>query len=253
MRIAPFVLSALLAFFSVSAAQADIVHMFGASEIADYNNMAGPSDWSFADIEGRKDMWTFTVESDWGETVNGSLNSVMLDEVTGQNNGNSGFKGVGVRGDGSLTFSHNTSLLTNLSFSMEDIGSLIGGAFIDSFYFDLGEHDNNHEGITVTAKDRFGNEYVMTGGEAGFDKDLFFGFVFDEEAGTDNWFTHFELTVDGAKNNGGFKDVTVGFGYTEPPPTAPAATPEPATMLIFGVAAGGLPFVLRRRRNRQNS
>ncbi len=256
MRTSAFVGSALIAIlislpFSFSA-QADIVHMFDATQIDDYNRMAGQSDWSFADIAGRKDAWTFTVENSFGDQVHGSLDSIKLED---QKNGNSGFKGVDVRGDGSLTFSHNTSLLTNLSFSVEDIGSLTGGGFIDSFYFAVGEHDNNHDGITVTAKDRFGNEYSLSGGEMSFDKGLFFGFVFDDELGADNWFTEFELTVDGEKNNGGFKSVTVGFGYTEPPmnDSGGASTPEPATLLIFGLAAAtGLPFVLRRRARRLN-
>lgn len=60
------------------------------------------------------------------------------------------------------------------------------------------------------------------------------------------WITKEGSTTENAKA------FTISFSITEDYPEIPgASTPEPATMLIFGLAAaGGLPFALRRRMNK---
>jgi len=218
---------------------------YGTNDYEAYFEVAEHSDWVFGSFKqsgkgNDKDTHSFVVANEaTGQWVSGTLSVIA--------NGNSGFNYTPAGGEGYVSLSHNVARVTSMSFND------IVGNFVNSFYFTLAAHDNSNDSyIWVTAKDSNGNTETFSQ-KASYG--MFYGFTVDE-----GYFTEFNITVANAKgqskNNGGYVNLFVGLGDSGKdhivPPNDPDAggssvvTPEPATLLIFGLGLTGA-FLARRR------
>lgn len=157
---------------------------------------------------------------------------ISVRDVSDPKGGNAGFDRKASTEEGAVCFGANTMHAVEMCFNSVDM--------ITAMSFVMMGHDNNDDWIRVTAYLDDGS-FVSLLQNAPKHEDTFYGFSTDT-----GYFTKvlFEMTsADGTEHNrnGGF-DLC---GELRDNGT-PTATPEPATLLIFGIGLAGIPIYRRR-------
>jgi hypothetical protein len=237
-----------VSFLVAANVRADIITVYGTNDVEAYFETAASSHWMFGDLtkidtkHGQE--WGFSLlNTDTDAEAWGTIKSC-------QHTGNAGGFTFGSTGDpGTMSIAHNTTLVAGITFDLN--GIVTTDSFIDSFYFTLAAHDNSHDSfVNVTATSANG-ESIQVRQQASVG--MFFGFTLDE-----GYFTEFAITITDIngkiKNNGGFDNLLIGLGdsgwynFVDRPGYDDAATPEPATMLVFGLGLVGLGLARRNRK-----
>ena len=209
------------------------------------------TDWNFTEVKpytyGKGwTEWKFTVANNNGELTSSPL------KATGFNGNGSSNNVVGkVNDGGTATIKHNDANAFSMTFGSVDGFST---AFVDSFFISIGPFSSwsaalafnmtisywDADGVLKTATPS--GQFDVNGG--------FLGFMLSEGA----FLQEVVFQSVGTKNNG-YTIYDMGFGEIPGPPIPPTppiipptATPEPATMLIFGIGAMGMGAVVLRRK-----
>lgn len=218
-------------FLLAANANAGIITVYQAYEKAAYMELAKPSEWALigsADFQKEKAPYngTFTLTNTLNkykpadQQAKDGEGTYKLDIYNGKGAGYShaltGFNDVGMQ------FSHN---------SADVAGFTVPDNYISSFYLEVGTHANinSTEGtFNVTVETTSGSETY---------KDVAFGWIgFILSEG--EYLKGVTITQNSNPNTGFYFDFVPGNGT--------AATPEPATIAVFGLGLAGLAIARRR-------
>lgn len=220
-----------------AGAKASLVTIFDAGEKERYMQLAGSSEWALigsADFDKAKAPYSgvFTITNlldqyrGEDQKVGNQQGNYTLDKFNG--NGAGYAKALtGTDDYVGMAFSHNSADVASIS---------IPEGLINSFYLNVSTHANIN-----STEGTFNITLTTTEGIQEF-KDIDFGwvgFILDDGV----YLTGFEITQNSNPNTGFTFDFVLGDGT--------ATTPEPATLLIFGLGMTGLGLV-QARRNKKN-
>ena len=228
----------LIAAFAFSAtAKADIIaNLFTADQKEAYMQLAGASEWALvgsAEFDKAKapyeGVFTLTNLLDQyradDQKVGNQEGSYILDTYNGMGAGYANAL-TGIDDYVGMVFSHNSANTSSVA---------LPGGLIDSFYVNVSTHADVN-----STQGTFDITLTTTNGTQVFE-DIAFGwagFILDEGV----YLTGFEITQNSNPNTGFTFDFVPGDGT--------AATPEPASLLIFGVGLAGLGLARRRKQTR---
>lgn len=229
-------------FFVAAYAKADIVTMYSADQKDAYMALALDTEWGLvgsADFEKAKAPFVgeFTLtnlldkyrsEGDKIGDLKGTYSLLAYD-----GNG-AGYAHTLTGADDYLgmQFSHNSANQATISLSI-GVADMVR---ISSFFIEVGTHANESstEGTyDISVKTTNGTQIYQA---VPYD---WAGFILDEGV----YLTGFEITQNANNNTGFYFDFVPGNGV--------AASPEPATLAIFGLGLAGLGLVRARRQNKK--